>query len=182
MLLQQDSTAAPNCQCRRHETRREERRWGRGRMGGCPGLDLRCRCARQVRRGGFEVTPTPTHATRQSVTTAGTKSCVDDGAVRCGAVQARHSLEQSLQNRELGLAKTRGWGTEGLRGGNLWGTSGLSCLSGPGHCAHYATLLPWTHACWILHECKFLFPPQSHANRTGRSSDLDIFIIAGSKR
>lgn len=70
MLLQQCARAAPNWKCcsrRRHET------WwkdgdGEGEGGRVRGLvvttdhfALRCGCARQVRRGGTEVTPTCSH-------------------------------------------------------------------------------------------------------------------------
>lgn len=128
---------------------------GDGGEGGWEGvLVWTCDADAHVRSGGegLKSLPLP-HATGQSVTTtAGTRShgrrCV---ALRCSPSKA---LERSLQNRELGLAKTRGWGPEGLGGGGA--TFGVPpvdtrpgrAASGPGHCAHYATLLPWirTHA------------------------------------
>lgn len=76
---------------------------------------LRCGCARQVRRGETEVTYSHTQSVSKSWTT------VRCGAVRCSVVQSKAPGQSVRQNRELGLAKTRGWEPEG----QPWGTSGL---------------------------------------------------------
>lgn len=73
-----------------------------------------------VRSGGEELKSLP-HSIHQSVPI---KSWT---TVRCGAVRDGCSpgTRAVRQNRELGLAKARGWGPQGL-GGDPWGTSDLS--------------------------------------------------------
>lgn len=115
MLLQQYSRAAPQIGSAAADD--DTRLWGKNGDGGESGREgvevggddhLRCRCARQVRRGGTEVTPTPT--LNPPVPTGSSKSwtTVRCGAVRCSLVQA---LEQSPSKQGTWACQNEGLGT-----------------------------------------------------------------------
>lgn len=108
MLLQQCSRAAPNWkEVLQPTTTRdlgEERRWGeKGWEGVRAGGDnhLRCGCARQVRRGGTEVTHSHTQSVSKSWTT------VQSGVVRCSAAQSVQGTRAvcTFKTGNLGLPK-----------------------------------------------------------------------------
>lgn len=120
MLLQQYSRAAPNwrevLQPTTTRDLEEERRWERkgGRVSRLV-VTTTCDADAHVRSGGEglkSLTPTLNPSVSHG------RQC---GAVRCAAVQSKALGQSALQNRELGLAKTRGWEPEG----QPWGTSGL---------------------------------------------------------
>lgn len=152
-------------------------RWGRERVGRCPGLEVTTNCDADVhvRSGGegLKSLPLP-HSIRKSVPSKSWTRTTD--SVRCSPRQGTRAVRQ---NRELGLAKTRGWGPQGLEGGGNLGVHPSLWLiarpgraaSGPGHARIMLRCFPGVHACLILQECKHLSAAKAWS-RTGRSSDF----------
>lgn len=77
---------------------------------------LRCGCARQVRRGGTEVTPTPTLEPQVS-----TQQVMDEDDRFCALQVQGKALEQSVKTGNLGLPKRGAGDLRAWRGAGTWG-------------------------------------------------------------
>lgn len=150
-----------------------------------------------VRSGGegLKSTHSLTHSHTQSVSQSvsnhlGSKSWT---TVRCGAVHPQSKaleLSQSkqgtwaCQNEGLGDLRDRGGETLGyLR--SVWSIARPGrAASGPGHCAHYATLFPWiwTQDCQSSMRCKCLSRCEAREMDGQKLRPGHRYFIAGSKR